>query len=420
MTLRKILILSVSAGLSFAVRAEPAVKASSVTMAQEPDTGRVKIAYELVDGPAIVTLDVLDDQGVSLGGAALKSLGGDVNRLVVSNGVHAIWWAPMKSCPDRSFAVGKLKAVVTAWATNAPPDYMVVDLDPKGMPGDITFYPSVDALPYENGVTNDICRISKLVMRKVPARLVKWPMGQKGTSTQRNVTLTEDYYVGVFPITQAQYQLLTGSNPSATGQVGFSDSPLRPVTGAAWNVIRGNGGSGGDYDWPNQADLHDVQSTSFLGKLRALVGQRLAFDLPTEAQWEYACRAGTGTHYANGQDSDTGRTMGWYQEDGATTHPVGLKRANEWGLYDMHGNVFEWCLNWWNSDAYQPEGTDADVTDPKGPTAGPDNRRVIRGGCFNYAASGGQNTSYYRGSALAPSTSDQYRGFRVVAPALLK
>ena len=112
-------------------------------------------------------------------------------------------------------------------------------------------------------------------------------------------------------------------------------------------------GSSNGAEWPSSAA---VDSSSFMGKLRARTG--LNFDLPTEAQWEYACRAGTTTKYSYG-DSGNGDYMWYYGNSCMKTHKVGTKLPNPWGLYDMHGNVYEWCLDWYASDL-------SGGTDPKG------------------------------------------------------
>jgi formylglycine-generating enzyme required for sulfatase activity len=122
------------------------------------------------------------------------------------------------------------------------------------------------------------------------------------------------------------------------------------------------------------------------------------YTLPTEAQWEYACRAGTTGAYAG----DLG-AMGWYKDNsGSTTHPVGQKRANAWGLYDMHGNVWEWCLDWKGD---YPSGN---VTDPTGPSSG--SHRIVRGGSWI-------NAALYARSAnrlwFSPGFRRNFLGFRV-------
>jgi formylglycine-generating enzyme required for sulfatase activity len=122
------------------------------------------------------------------------------------------------------------------------------------------------------------------------------------------------------------------------------------------------------------------------------------FTLPTEAQWEYACRAGTTGDYAGNLDG-----MAWYsQNSGNTTHPVGQKQANAWGLYDMHGNVWEWCRDWYGN---YPSGG---VTNPTGPSSGL--YRVIHGGSWAYDAERCRSASRYR---FVVGTCESYLGFRL-------
>jgi formylglycine-generating enzyme required for sulfatase activity len=140
-----------------------------------------------------------------------------------------------------------------------------------------------------------------------------------------------------------------------------------------------------------------VDADSFLGKVRARTG--LNFDLPTEAQWEYACRAGTTTTYGYGNTAN-GNYM-WYRDNSSSqTHEVGTKSPNPWGLYDMHGNVWEWCLD--------RNGTLSYGTDPKGSSSG--SYRVRRGGSWHGSASG--CASSFRGNDF-PSYESDYYGFRL-------
>ncbi|MGO9466393.1 MAG: SUMF1/EgtB/PvdO family nonheme iron enzyme [Isosphaeraceae bacterium] len=184
------------------------------------------------------------------------------------------------------------------------------------------------------------------------------------------------FYLGVTEVTQEQYQTVMGVNPSW-----FSS------TGGGKN--RGAGGSTGRLPVEQVSWLDAVRFCNALSnkdKLTAyykIVGDNVripnpkgsGYRLPTEAEWEYACRAGTATKYSFGDDSSELRDSAWYSRNaGGTTHPVGQKRANAFGLYDMHGNVWEWCWDWY-SDSYYKEPI---VDDPRGPSGA--SCRVIRGG----------------------------------------
>ncbi|MGO8748492.1 MAG: formylglycine-generating enzyme family protein [Thermoguttaceae bacterium] len=144
----------------------------------------------------------------------------------------------------------------------------------------------------------------------------------------------------------------------------------------------------------------------FLGKLNAKSSSGAGkFQLPSEAQWEYACRAGSKTKYCFGNDETRLGDYAWYgKNSGDTTHPVGEKKPNAWGLYDMHGNLWEWCEDWWK-DAYYKESP---VDDPTGPTGGLD--RVVRGG--NWNPPGGYCRSAGRYS-ITPGHCFTVMGFRV-------
>jgi hypothetical protein len=161
--------------------------------------------------------------------------------------------------------------------------------------------------------------------------------------TRHRVTLTKGFWMGKYEVTQAQWERVMGSNPSHFTSAGAS----APVERVSWE---------------------DCQE--FVRKVNALVSGG-GFRLPTEAEWEYACRAGTGGPHAGSLDD-----LGWYSDNsGNTTHPVGRKKANAWNLCDMHGNVWEWCSDWY---ADYPSGS---VSDPSGPGSG--SLRVFRGGSWS-------------------------------------
>ena len=264
-------------------------------------------------------------------------------------------------------------AVVNLYAVWKSALYMVVDLSSGSSS---TSYPVsyLDAVP--SGGWGNTYKTTKLVLRRCEAGTFK--MQKKS-----NVILTKPFYIGVFEVTQKQYKQVMGTNPSNyTGD-------KRPVDNISYNTIRGTSNGA---KWPSSSA---VDSSSFMGKFRSRTG--FGFDLPTEAQWEYACRAGTSSSYNNGGSAESDlKKVGRYfhnQSDGkggySSDHTtVGSYTANAWGLYDMHGNVIEWCLDW--------HGTLAYGTDPKGVTAGQaDSGRVMRGGNCYYEAS--NCTSFYRG-----------------------
>ncbi|MGF1534828.1 MAG: formylglycine-generating enzyme family protein [Bernardetiaceae bacterium] len=160
------------------------------------------------------------------------------------------------------------------------------------------------------------------------------------------------FWLSQFLATQELYLAVTGQNPSY-----FAGSPHRPVDQVSWDDAR-----------------------AFLGRLGEMTGKNFA--LPTEAQWEYAARAGEPYTYAG---SDHLHEVGWYEDNAhRETKPVGLKKPNAWGLYDMSGNVWEWCQDRWSSDYYAECAKQGLVVDPAGPADGLG--RVLRGGSWlNYA-----------------------------------
>ncbi len=225
----------------------------------------------------------------------------------------------------------------------------------------------------------DEYKTTKLVLRRIEAGTFTMgsPMDELGrldNEMQHEVTLTKPFYLGVFEVTQAQWELAMGSNPSAY------PGATRPVEQVSYNMIRGSSAGAG---WPGSSA---VDERCFLGVLRSKTG--IDFDLPTEAQWEYACRAGTTTALNSGKNltdeyecpnmAEVGRYC--YNGGESSQHTtVGSYRPNAWGLYDMHGNVWEWCLDWYALSL----GTAAE-TDPKGSPSG--SSRVGRGGSwYDYA-----------------------------------
>jgi len=322
-------------------------------------------------------------------------LSGDVCQVVQPGANRQIVWNAGVDWPEHK--VTDAKARVTAWSTNAPPQVMVIDLS-KGTaasesdPYPVYYYTSLAALP-SGGLSNDVYKTEMLVMNKIPMGTFSMGIEETGGPSV-SVTLTNDFYAGVYQVTQKQWNKVMAADPS-----GFKD-PVNPVENVSYNDIRGSVAGAG---WPAN---DSVDASSFLGKLRDKTGLP-RFDLPTEAQWEYACRAGTITYFNDGiSGSSTNQLneLGWWSGNSESkTHPVGRKTPNTWGLYDMHGNVWEWCLDWYDD-------TLMGGFDPKGP-AESGSTRVNRGGRWGDHASSCRSASRLFRS---PPSRDNNRGFRLV------
>jgi formylglycine-generating enzyme required for sulfatase activity len=207
------------------------------------------------------------------------------------------------------------------------------------------------------------------------------PPSENGRSNdegpQTQVTLTKGYWLGKTEVTQAQWEAVMEIDLS-----NFKGTD-RPVEMVAWTDA-----------------MEFCRKLTMRERSAGRLPEGYEYTLPTEAQWEYACRAGTTGPY--GGDGNLG-DMGWYDKNsGNTTHPVGQKQANAWGLYDMHGNVWELCLDWYGN---YPGGS---VRDPTGPASGP--LRVIRGGSLGNSAKGSRSA---RRKGTEPGGRDDETGFRL-------
>jgi len=201
------------------------------------------------------------------------------------------------------------------------------------------------------------------------------------------VNITKGFWMSKYEVAQKQYEQVTGKNPSR-----FSGDE-NPVERVSWHDAKG---------------FCKVLTEKLDKTVRLPLRMRRKIKsvrLPTEAEWEYACRAGTSTRFYTG-DSETDLSMAgyWGKNSGGKTHPAGQKKPNAWGLYDMHGNVWEWCQDWYDESYYRK----SPATDPEGPDSGSD--RVIRGGCWGLSA--GEARAAYR-LLDAPGDKRDRIGFRV-------
>lgn len=205
------------------------------------------------------------------------------------------------------------------------------------------------------------------------------------------VTITKPFYMGKYEVTQEQWIALMKNNPS------LFKGTKNPVDRVTWNECQ-------DFIQKLNAVIASSERRGSSSAPLAKEDQVSGFSLPSEAQWEYACSAGSSTEFCYG-DADAGLDgYAWFMgNSGFKSHPVGKKKPNAWGLYDMHGNVWEWC-----SDRYGAY-TNAAATDPIGPASGA--KRVLRGGSADDYAGGCRSASRSR---YFPAGTNTFTGFRVV------
>ncbi len=267
--------------------------------------------------------------------------------------------------------------------------YMIVDLSKTGKRA-ITY---LDEAP--KGGWSDDFKTKKIALRKIAPGSFEYRPG-------KSFKITKPFYIGVFEVTQKQYEMTMKANPSEF------KGDMRPVERVSYSDIRG---SKKGLNWPKD---DKVDGDSYIGKLRNRMG--LGFDLPTEVQWEYACRAGTKGDFNVGSVKMV--KLGKCKDNGGQSDhhvEVGSFLPNAWGLYDMHGNVWEWCIDrgpegsgpmGWTEDA---KDTD---TDPKGPAVGVS--RIHRGGSWGSDAHGCRSSQRDRNNA---GSRWSINGFRLACPA---
>ena len=366
--------------------------------------------------------DTAANKSLAVRSVWLESDATHTNALTVKSGAHRLVWDAGKDNPN---FVGDA-VTVEVQALLGTGLYLVIDLSGGK---DAASYPISYLGAEPQGGWTDEYKTTKLVLRRInPGTFTMGcetsEVGYTGyEAVPHEVTISEPFYMGVFEVTQKQYELVKGNKPSY-----FSNSSCyeaRPVEQVSWNDIRGNSST---YNWPSSSN---VDAATFMGKLRAKTGIT-TFDLPTEAVWEYACRAGTTTALNSGKNltgtssnenmNDVGRY--WYNfPSGGTSYSsssdltvgtakVGSYLPNAWGLYDMHGNVWEWTLDWCQG---RSSFTSAAVTDPVGPASG--YSRVRRGG-------GWSDGARYCRSAACNGHQPSYRysddGFRLCCSAGLR
>jgi formylglycine-generating enzyme required for sulfatase activity len=413
-----------------------------------------KVTYRLAGDSAIITADfqtnTLSDasgEWVTVGGKAQRRVGGDVNRWVEKPSDDdtrlALYWFPEDDWAGKTMPASQVRCVVSAWTTNDPPDVMVLDLRETGRR---TYYPSLDHLP--DGIEAKKYKGRYYPMRRIHAKNVTWVMGAcKGdgdwgkadnTGTENTehrahkVRLTCDYYIGVYQFTAQHYEY-------AITRTCFAPRSANRLPKASWDTaFRRLRGSTLGLAWPVYTDgvfdydaSHKVDSGSRVNKIREVTGL-YGLDLPTEAQWEFACREGSGAAYPDGTSLAAGSEVSWpylethsrYKNNSGqdttaannlstndATAVVGSYLAGRWGLYDMFGNVCEMTLDW----HAKYEVTDGVIDDPCGSVAPEtsDNKRTMRGGAYLHAPENVRAADRY---GVKRSQQARHIGFRVCLP----
>lgn len=332
----------------------PKAKISSVIVTPRwPWNGKVDIDYTLETDSsgrkAIISMTGQDGVLVrTLTPMAVTGTG--VNGALGSSGRHRITWDIGADYPNFHSELFTVNMSATPVENDSDlidgSKYLVIDLS-GGV--NAASYPISYLNEVPTGGWTDEYKTTKMVLRLISPGTFKM-------SNSYDIEITKPYYIGVFEVTKKQYALVTG--------VTYIGDKY-PVSSESWNNIRGNSSV---FNWPS---VKTVDQNSFIGRIREKTG--LMLDLPTEAQWEFACRAGTTTLFSYGS-SVNGDYM-WYTDNSSgNSHEVGTKYSNSWGLFDMHGNVDEWCLDWY-------EDSLSKGIDPEGPSSGLG--RVRRGGWYS-------------------------------------
>ncbi|MEI7941308.1 MAG: formylglycine-generating enzyme family protein [Verrucomicrobiota bacterium] len=349
-------VLLVAALASAARAADPVLPIiTNLVAVQRPGTFFVDVTYDLVDpdspGGVYILAEASSDNGASYG-ISIRTLSGDFGLVTPGTGKKLVWNAWQD------------------WGRNYTTNARVRLI--------------ADDFASAIGTTN----VGNYTTNVPPNTNLVWIPSGAFNMSDAYVYLTKSFWMGKFEVTQAEYQNVMSNNPSY-----FTGNPNRPVEQVSW-----------------------FEATNYCATLTArdrasgLIATNWIYRLPTEAEWEYACRAGTTTTYCFGEDP-LGNRLGyyaWYSVNaGGQTHEVGSRAPNRWGLYDMMGSVVEWCQD---LSGNIPGPLLGNLTDPQGPVSGW--ARANRGGCWGFDASSCRSANRSAGDPLLGKNS--ISGFRVV------
>jgi formylglycine-generating enzyme required for sulfatase activity len=303
----------------------------------------IHITYDLLGSDANIQLYYSLDKGITWNEPNANDLSGDIGNKITPDNGKIIIWNPLVTLPwfFSDYVMFKV-AAIKGFTENV-----------AGVDVEMVF---IAGGTYTMGCTNE--------------------QGSDCENDEKPVhsVTVDDFYMGKYEVTQAQWEAVMGSNPS-----NFSGCDNCPVEQVSWDDI-----------------------LDFLEKLNQKTGK--IYRLPTEAEWEFAARGGNSSRGYKYSGSNNVSSVGWYDENsGSKTHSVGQKASNELGIYDMSGNVWEWCSDWYG------DYSSGNQTNPKGPTSG--YSRVIRGGGWDYIARDCRSAN--RG-IFTPGSGGYYLGFRLV------
>ena len=362
----------------------------------------VRFSYVLSGEPAVVTARFIDaDAGDYLPDGLARTFAGAVNKVVQPSASpkEAAWLAGKDGC-ERQFNV---RLELTAWSETEPPLYMDVDL----ATGETTYHCTTNSLPAAIG--SNAAKTTHLVLRRIPQTdTAGFLLGDNSSPAEcATVHITRPFYLAIYEFTQGQANTVFGDTwlPAKLADAAAVDPNLlgaaKPVTGWENYRLRGYG------QWPTNdtEGLTPVGSHGLVMRMRNLTG--LAFNLPTEAQWEYACRAGSNGRYPWGDSSSAAVAAKYALVNFGTAEPrpqeVGMLEPNAWGLYDMIGNVGEMTLTY-HVDGYWSA---TDYVDPRGPAKTATSSYVSRG--YGYSGWWTATTCFGRGPTDGASVAMGFR-----------
>ena len=403
--------IAVAAGAAIPLVASAATTIAIDSVTQRwPWNNKVDITYTISGGQdlaggnyqKIVFTTVINGTTYTMDGTT--DVGASANA-----GTHTVTWTLPEGVRSTNCTMS-----AAVYASDAPSgdDYMVIDLTKTS--DNVTYEGLLATQDASNGRYNTATyKTDKLVLRKVPAG-GPYPTGDSAKYASANASKTwttdRDYYIGVFPVTQYQYQKLYGSNPSErTGATtGTNVTEHRPVEKVSWFDLR-SPYNDNSTDFAPTSSIPAVASNSgtFFQRLNYITGNKFGFDLPTEVMFEIAERAGATTTYYWGNTMVTNYVV-CTENNGGNTVAVGSRLPNSWGLYDMAGNVWEWCLDYSTASHNL-----VDIADPFAPlSTSAVWRRVRGGGSWRDASSGTYFHASYR-YGMTASNRYNYLGFRV-------